>query len=121
MLFRERKRTIFGLPWTFTVYRCEEEILYIETGILNKREDELRLYRVLDIAYKASVFQRMFKMGSIELHTSDKTLGDFCMVNVKDAKEIKNILSQAVEECRKKNRVSTREFMSHSDDEGDII
>lgn len=116
MLFRERKRTWFGLPWTFTVYRCDDEILYIETGLLNKREDEVRLYRVLDIAYNASFFQRIFGMGSIELHTSDKTLGDFLLKNVKDAKNIKNILSQAVEVSRQKNRVSTREFISDVED-----
>lgn len=121
MLFRERKRLWCGLPWTFTVYRCDEDILYVETGIINKREDELRLYRILDIAYKASFIQRLFGMGSIELHTSDKTLGDFSLVNVKGAKDIKNILSNAVEECRKKNRVSTREFMTHSDDGDDIV
>lgn len=120
MLFRERKRTWFGLPWTFTVYRCDSDILYIESGLFNKREDEVRLYRVLDIAYKASFFQRMFGMGSIEMHTSDKTLGDFSLVNVKGAKEIKDILSNAVEECRQKNRVSTREFVNDIED-GDIF
>lgn len=112
MLFRERKRTWFGAPWTFTVYRCDDEVLFIESGIFNKREDEIRLYRILDIAYKSSLLQRLFGIGSIELHTSDKTLGDFALLNVKGAKEIKNILSNAVEESRQKNRVSTREFIS---------
>ena len=36
------------------------------------------------------------------------------------AKEIKNILSNAVEESRQRNRVSTREFMSDVDD-GDFL
>lgn len=120
MLFRERKRTWFGAPWTFTVYRCDEDVLFIETGILSKREDEVRLYRILDIAYKATFLQRLFGIGSIDLHTSDKTLGDFTLVNVKAAKEIKNILSNAVEESRQKNRVSTREFMSDVED-GDFL
>lgn len=121
MLFRERKRIWCGLPWTFTVYRCDDEILYIEKGFLSKREDEVRLYRILDISYKASFVQRIFGIGTIELHTSDKTLGDFNLINVKDAKEIKNILSTAVEDSRKKNRVSTREFISHEEDDGDIF
>ena len=36
--WRARKRTIFGLPWSFTVYKLTDEKLLIETGLLNKKE-----------------------------------------------------------------------------------
>ena len=37
-LWRDRKRTLFGLPLSFTKYALTEERLFIETGFLNKKE-----------------------------------------------------------------------------------
>ena len=54
ILFRERKRNWCGLPWSFTVYSFDEERLFIEKGILSKQEDEVRLYRILDISLTRS-------------------------------------------------------------------
>ena len=41
------------------------------------------------------------------------------MINVKNAKEIKRILSDAIEEARKESRVSAREFMADGHDDND--
>ena len=38
-LWRERRRTIFGLPLSFTVYKLTEEKLLIESGFLKKKEE----------------------------------------------------------------------------------
>lgn len=119
MLFRERKRWIIGLPWTFTVYSCDGKVLLVDTGFLNKKEEEIRLYRILDIDFSASLIQRIFGIGTIHLHTSDKTARDIDLINVKNAKEIKRILSDAIEEARKESRVSAREFMADGHDDND--
>ena len=34
-IWKDRKRTIFGLPLSFTVYKLTEEKLIIETGFLS--------------------------------------------------------------------------------------
>ena len=39
IVWKDRKRIFFGLPWTFTKYALTEEKLYIETGVLSKREE----------------------------------------------------------------------------------
>lgn len=123
MLFRERKRWIIGLPWTFTVYSCDGKVLLVDMGLFNKKEEEIRLYRILDIDYSASFIQRIFGIGTIHLHTSDKTAKDYDLINVKNAKEIKNILSDAIEKARREARVSAREFMADDFDgvDGDDI
>ena len=77
MLWRERKRIWCGLPWTFTVYSFDEERIFVDTGFFNKRQDEIRMYRVLDITMTRSFGQRIFGLGSIQLKTSDRTMGDF--------------------------------------------
>ncbi len=49
ILFMQRKRLWCGLPWTFTVYSFDSERLFIKSGMLNIKEDEIRLYRILDL------------------------------------------------------------------------
>ena len=65
LVFKQRKRNWCGLPWSFTIYSFDEERLFIERGVFTKREDEVRLYRILDISLQRSFIQRIFKMGTI--------------------------------------------------------
>lgn len=41
------------------------------------REDEVRLYRIIDISLNRTLGQRMFGLGTIKCCSADKTLGDF--------------------------------------------
>ena len=71
-IWTDRKRwTFFGLPWTFTKYRLTPSKLLVETGFLNKDEEEIRLYRITDVSMKRSLFERLFKLGTITLRSSD--------------------------------------------------
>lgn len=115
-LWKDRKRTIFGLPLSFTTYRLTEDRLFVETGFLNKHEDEVRLYRVLDLSLNRPLLQRMFGVGTIHISSSDQTQGDFDLGPVKRPQEVKELFSQAVEEARRTNGVSTREFMDQDGD-----
>ena len=119
LLWKDRKRTkFFGLPWTFTVYRLTEDRLLIKRGFFTTHEDEVRLYRILDISLKRTLLQKMFGLGSIICHSSDKTMGDFEIVNIKHSYDVKNLLSDLVEKERMSKRVTNREFMV--DDECDF-
>ncbi len=116
MLWRERKRIWCGLPWTFTVYSFDEERIFVDTGFLNKKQDEIRMYRVLDITVTRKFGQRIFGMGSIQLKTSDKTMGDFEIKNIKKVMEVKRQLSDLIEANREKKRITGREFMTSGND-----
>lgn len=111
VLWKARKRLWCGLPWTFTVYSFDEERLYVERGFFNQRQDEVRLYRVMDIAMTRSLIQRIFGLGTVHLMTSDKSLGNFDLINIKNTMEIKEQLSGLIEAQRDNKRVSTREFI----------
>ena len=52
LVWSDRKRNWLGLPWTFTVYGLTEDRLFIKTGVLNIHEDEVRLYRILDLSLR---------------------------------------------------------------------
>ncbi len=111
-LWRERKRIWCGLPWTFTVYSFDEERFYLESGFLNQRHDEVRLYRILDVSVTRSLLQRIFGMGTIHVNSSDQTLGDFEIKNIKNVMAINEQLSNLVEMQRNKKRVHTREMFA---------
>lgn len=115
LLWKARKRLWCGLPWTFTVYSFDEERLYVETGFLNQRQDEVRLYRIMDIAMTRTLLQRIFGIGTIHLATSDKSLGSFDLINIKNTYEIKEQLSELIEKQRDSKKVSTREFIDSNE------
>lgn len=112
-LWRDRKRWIlFGLPWTFTVYTLTQEKLILQTGLFTTLQDEVRLYRILDLSLKRTLFQKMFGLGTITCVSGDKTLPEFELKNIKKPIEVKELLSNVIEAERDKKRVSSREYMS---------
>lgn len=123
--WKDRKRTIFGLPWSFTRYRLTDDKLIVSTGLLSINEEEIRLYRIMDVTLKRSLGERLWGLGTIHICSSDKTTPEIDIKRVRQSSDVKEMLSDMVEAARKKNRVSAREFMSGDDmdedmDEGDF-
>lgn len=116
ILWQDRQRNCLGLPWTFTKFRLTEHRFFISKGLFNVREDEVRLYRIMDISLQRSFGQRLFGLGTIKCCSSDKNLKDFEIKNIKDSEKVKELLSELIEAERDRKKVSTREFMNHEDD-----
>ena len=117
--WRDRKRTLFGLPLSFTVYKLTDEKLMIETGFLNKKEEEVRLYRILDVTLRRSLGERLFGLGTIHCCSADKSTPEFDVKRIKSSPEVKELLSDLVEKEREARRVSSREFMDGDMEESD--
>ncbi|MCR5304384.1 MAG: PH domain-containing protein [Lachnospiraceae bacterium] len=107
----ERKRTFLGLPWSFTKYAITNEKFIMDTGFFNLEEQEVRLYRILNMHLKKSLGQRMFGLGTIHVDANDKDLDCFDIVNIKNSDEVMSMLSEQVEKERNRNRVYARENM----------
>ena len=118
IIWTDRKRIIFDLPWTFTKYILTKEKLLVETGILNKDQEEIRLYRIMDMTLKRSLWQRLFGLGTIHCCTADKSSPELDIQWIPDSENVKELLSDLVEAERMEKRVSSREFFSDSD--GDL-
>lgn len=114
-VWRDRKRTIFGLPLSFTVYTLTEEKLLVESGFFSKKEEEVRLYRIMDLTLLRPLGQRIFGVGTIHCCTADKTTPEFDILKVKKAKEVKELISDMVEKERMAKRITGREYMSDDD------
>ena len=123
IIWTDKKRTLFGLPLSFTTYELEEERLFIRTGFLTRTEDEVRLYRIIDMTLKQTLWQRIFGVGTIHCCSSDSSQKEFDIINIKKPREVREQLSQLVESQREKKRVYSREFVNvdNDDDMDDCI
>ena len=121
VLWQGRKRLLFfGLPWTFTKYMFTEEKFTVDSGLLTSKQDEIRLYRIVDISLTRTLVQKMFGLGTITCNTSDKTSPILDIKNIKDSQVVKEMLSEAVEKERMNKRVSSREYMNLDDIDEDM-
>lgn len=122
-LWKDRKRHL-GMPISFTRYRLSEDRIFCETGCFNLKEEEILLYRVRDLELKRSFGQRIFGVGTICVHSSDKTNPHLDLKNVKDPKMVKELIYQKVEAAKDARRMRTMEVMDDdnlSDDCGDLV
>ncbi len=111
ILWKDRKRPIFGLPISFTKYILTEEKLLIDTGIISRTQEEIRLYRITDFSVRQNLFQRIFGVGNIYISSSDNTQGEFIIHEVKKPYEVKELLSDMVEKERENKGIVTNEFL----------
>ena len=111
IVWKDRKRPIFGLPLSFTKYMLTDEKLIIDTGILSRRQEEIRLYRITDFSVTQKLFQRLFGVGNIHISSSDNTQGEFTIFEIKKEYEVKELLSDMVEKEREKKGIVTNEFL----------
>ena len=119
LVWKDRKRTFLGLPLSFTVYSLDGERLFIKTGVLSVNEDEVRLYRIKDISLRRSLGQRLLGLGTIHCCSSDATLKEFDIRNIKKPREVRELLSQMIEAERQKKRVRSLESLDNRDDNFD--
>ena len=120
LVWKDRKRVWCGLPWTFTKYELTKEKMIIKSGFFTQNQDEIRLYRIMDLSLKRSLIQRMFGLGTIHCHSVDKTMKNFEVKNIKNSENVKEMLSDLIEEARRANRVSSREFMTEIEDDEEV-
>ncbi len=111
-VWSDRKRTLFGLPWSFTRYILTDEKLLIVKGFIKQTEEEIRLYRILDMSLTRGITERIDGVGTIHCCSSDKTASEFDIKRIKDSRKIKEMLSDLVEKQRVARGVSIREEMT---------
>ena len=105
VIFTERKRWLFfGLPFTFTKYTITPSLVTIDQGLFNTVEDDCYMYKVQDVKLNTSLFEKIFKLGTIICFTGDVTNPELRLVHIKHAKEIKSYLLKQSETARLKRR-----------------
>ena len=96
---------ILFMLWNFlsiktTVYQLTTERLKVSHGILNKKINELELYRVKDYRVEQPLHIRLFGLGNIILDTSDKSNPVMILRAISNSEELLNSIRKHVEERR---------------------
>lgn len=118
-LWKDRKR-YFGLPLSFTRYRLSEDRLFLEKGFFNIKADEVLLYRVRDLELNLKLTQRMFGVGTVCVHSSDQSIPHLDLTNIKNPRQVKELIHRSVEAAKEKRRMRTMEVMGGEGDGTDV-
>lgn len=106
IFWEDKKRPLFGLPLSFTKYTLYEDRVSRETGILALKQDEVPLFRVMDVSLRQNVFQVVFNVGDVYLYSSDTSNPTFIIRSVLFPKQVLRLIKDHVDEERKKLNVA---------------
>ena len=105
-IWQDRKRTIFGLPWTFTKYFLSDTKFITRVGFFNLDEDELDLYKVTDKKLKLPFWQRIVGCGTIILYVRDTDTPEKEIHCIKDPRGVLEMIDKQINAER--DRYNTR-------------
>ena len=120
LIWTDRKRYL-GMPLSFTRYGLSEDRLFLSVGFLSIKDEEILLYRIRDISVTRTLGQRLFGVGTITVHSSDKSNPVLEIKNIKDPTAVKELLHTQVEEMKDRRRVRYSEIASYNDDMDDEL
>lgn len=104
-MYVQRKRWVFlGLPFTFTKYTIKEDLITVDSGILNTVENDCYMYKVQDVQLQRSFWERVFGLGTVICFTGDTTDQTLTLLHIKNYREIKDYILEESEKARIKRR-----------------
>lgn len=110
-IWTDKKRTIFGLPISFTRYILTEKKLVTRTGFLSIKEDEVELYRITDKSLQLPLGQRMFGCGTVTMHCKDTDTPIKIVTSIKNPRNFMTLLEENVDIQRDRYRVRGRDMI----------
>jgi len=99
-----------------THYEMTSQRLRIRTGILNKKVDELELFRVKDYTLEQPFLLRLVGLGNLTMITSDATSPTVTIKAIPDIEDVREKLRQAVQHERDRKRVRHLDVDNADDD-----
>jgi len=88
-----------------TRYKITERNIDYETGVFSKRIETLQLWRVRDIDFRQSFFERLLGIASIHIFTKDVTDPELVMTGLPGSRDIFDKLKDAAELARQQRVV----------------
>ena len=119
LLWTDKKRYM-GMPISFTRYSLSDDRLFVSTGFLTIKDEEILLYRIKDLNTKRTLWQRLFGVGTITVASSDKSMPILDITNVRDPRTVKELIHKHVEIAKRKHRVRHSEISGDFDPDDDF-
>ena len=92
-------------------YRITNQRLFVTTGLIARKTEEIELFRIKDVKVDQSILERMLGYGTITVYSSDETAPQLVMVGIGRPVDIKETLRTLYRAARKDAGVRPTEFM----------
>lgn len=117
-IWTDKKRTIFGLPLSFTRYFITDTKIICRYGFFNIVEEEINIYKITDKKLTLPFGQRMFGCGTITIFSKDTDTRIKDITSVKNPYEVSKIIDEQLNKERDKYGIRGRDMMGadHYDD-----
>lgn len=99
-----------------TVYELTTERFRVTTGVLNRRQDELELFRVKDYSVDQPFVLRLLGLGNLNMVTADATTPTIQIKAVRGVYELRDQLRRVVDAARDRKRVRQMDVDSLDDE-----
>lgn len=114
LIWKDRKRYL-GLPWSFTRYCLVKSgddwiKVFSDVGFFYSVVEEVNVYRIRDISLHQSLFDKIFKTGTIVLYSNDERQPEFRLRHISHPYKIRDMFSNLIEEERAKRGIHVSEF-----------
>lgn len=111
-VWTDKKRTLFGLPISFTRYYLTETKFITRVGLFSIDEDEIDLYKVTDKKLRLPFGQRLFKCGSIILFSKDTDTPSKEVHSIKNPRKVSELIDKYLNAQRDKYGIRGRDMMN---------
>ncbi len=88
-----------------TYYEVTSERIEWSRGILDRRVDNLDMFRVIDLRMRRTIFDCIFGIGAVALVTTDKSDPEFVFEKVRSPRRLYDIIKKASLDADRQNRV----------------
>jgi membrane protein YdbS with pleckstrin-like domain len=88
-----------------TYYEVTPDRIEWSRGILDRRVDNLDMFRVIDLKMRRTIFDCIFGIGAVALVTTDKSDPEFVFEKVRNPRELYDIIKKASLDADRQNRV----------------
>lgn len=110
-VWTDKKRSVFGLPISFTRYYLTETKFITRVGFLNITEDEIDLYKIIDKKVKFPFFQRLFNCGSIIIYSKDADTPSKEVHSVKNVRQVSELIDKHLTLMRDRYGIRGRDMI----------
>jgi len=108
---------VFAIPygvWRYLVvkyrsYKLTDQRLVITSGVLNRRNEQIELFRVKDIDWEEPLMLRLFSLGRLTIRSTDSTEPIATLNALPGGEAVVDTFRGAVSQLRAKNRVGVIE------------
>jgi uncharacterized membrane protein YdbT with pleckstrin-like domain len=86
-------------------YEVSSDRIEYSRGIVDRRVDNIDMFRVVDLKLRRNVFDCIFGVGTVALVTTDKSDPEFVFEKVKDCRKLYDVIKKASLEADRKTGV----------------